>query len=190
MKRLAIFASGNGTNAEAIMNYFEQNPSKGTVVAVVSNNQGAYVLERAKKYDVASFVFPKSVFYEQPEVVLELLSSLEVDYIILAGFMLLVNRQIVDRFNNKIINVHPALLPKYGGKGMYGHFVHEAVVAAGEKETGITIHFVNSKYDEGAIIFQAKTQLGENETADSVAEKVHALEHQFFPKIIADTINR
>lgn len=190
MNKLAVFASGSGTNAEEIMTFFEQNPSKGKVVAVISNNKNAYVLQRAKNHNVQSFVFEKSAFYNQPQQILDILIEKEVDWIILAGFMLLVNEDIVSKFQNRIINIHPALLPKFGGKGMYGHHVHEAVVAAKEKETGITIHYVNTKYDEGAVIFQAKTVLTSEDTPETVANKIHELEQKYFSQIISDTINK
>lgn len=190
MSKLAIFASGNGTNAEAIMTFFEQNPSRGKVVAVVSNNPKAYVLQRAENHNVQSFVFERSAFYNHPQHILDILFEKKVDWIILAGFMLLVNEDIVEKFKNHIINIHPALLPKFGGKGMYGHHVHEAVIVAREKETGITIHYVNKKYDEGAVIFQAKTELTSNDTPETVAAKIHELEQRYFPQIISDTINK
>lgn len=190
MSKLAIFASGNGTNAEAIMTFFEKNPDMGEVAVVISNNSKAYVLERAKNHGVDSFVFGRSVFYEDPKQILDVLSSKRVDWIILAGFMLLVNPSIVDHFDGKIINIHPALLPKFGGKGMYGHHVHEAVVAAGEPQSGITIHFVNKHYDQGAVIFQATCDINKTDTADDVAAKIHDLEQTYFSKVISNTINR
>src|SRR6186713_42141 len=151
--RLAIFASGSGTNAEAIMNHFKQHASA-KVVLLLSNNPEAFALERAKKFDVPTKVFTRQQWKES-EVVLEWLAQKEVTHVILAGFLWLVPQYLIQAYPNKIINIHPALLPKFGGKGMYGMKVHESVKSTGEKETGITIHVVNQHYDEGEILFQS-----------------------------------
>lgn len=154
MKKIAIFASGSGSNAENIIQYFAQKPQF-CVKSVFCNVPDAYVLERAKKYRIPSFVFNREEF-RNPDKVFRQLQEQEIDFIVLAGFLWLMPSFITAAWPNKIVNIHPALLPAYGGKGMYGHHVHEAVIAAGEKESGITIHYVNDHYDQGAIIFQAK----------------------------------
>ena len=183
-KRLVVFASGNGSNAEAIIRFFKQG-QVARVVKVYSNKADAYVLTRAKQLGVSTQVLSKKSFTENTTVFLDTLKDLNPDYIVLAGFLLKIPELIVEAFPNKIINIHPALLPKYGGKGMYGMHVHEAVCKAQEKHSGITIHFVNEAYDEGAIIFQAKIPLEKGETPDSLASKIHALEHMHYPKVIA-----
>lgn len=185
MKRIAIFASGSGTNAENIINYFKQSPVA-TVIRVLTNKKDAKVLERAKRLNVKTLVFDRANFFEK-DVVLNLLTK-EADFVVLAGFLWMVPKKIIDAFPNKIVNIHPALLPKYGGKGMYGMHVHSAVKENQEKETGITIHYVNDKYDEGAIIFQKTTKIDEDDTPERIAQKVHELEYQYFPKIIEKLI--
>lgn len=185
MKKVAIFASGSGSNAENIVRYFSQNPEVGFPL-IICNKPDAYVHERAKQLGIPSFTFKKSSF-ESGEV-LALLKEYQINWIVLAGFLLKVPENLIKAFPNKIVNIHPALLPKYGGKGMYGAFVHEAVVANRETETGITIHYVNENYDEGAIVFQAKIAVLQSDTPDVVAEKVHALEYEHFPRIIEKLI--
>jgi len=185
MIRIVIFASGSGTNAENIMKYFKNN-DVATVVRVLSNNKDAKVLERANKLNVNNSYFDKSDFFDT-ESILNLLKE-EADIIILAGFLWKIPKKIINAFPNKIINIHPALLPNYGGKGMYGMHIHRAVVNNQEKETGITIHYVNENYDEGAIIFQKKVTLSSSDTAKSVAEKIHVLEQENFPKVIEKVI--
>ena len=180
--RIVIFASGSGTNAEQIMLRFQKHESI-EVVLVLSNKLDAFVLERAKKFGVPSKVFTRQQFRETAEV-LNWLSENRITHIVLAGFMWLMPENIIQEFSNRIINIHPALLPKFGGKGMYGHHVHEAVKAAGEKETGITIHLVNEKYDEGKILFQASTVLNSTDTPETIANKVHALEYKHYPEQI------
>lgn len=180
--RIAIFASGSGTNAEQIMLRFQQH-TQIEVALVLSNKADAFVLERAKKFNVLSKVFNREQFHETGEV-LGWLTENHITHIVLAGFMWLMPENIIRVYPNKIINIHPALLPKFGGKGMYGHHVHEAVKAAGEKETGITIHLVNEKYDEGKVLFQASTPLDETDTPDTIAQKVHALEYNHYPEQI------
>ena len=185
--RLAIFASGSGTNAEEIMKRFQHHTSI-EVVLLLSNNAQAYALERAKKFNVPTKVFNRSIFRESEEV-LTWLKEKNVTHIVLAGFMWLVPDYLIKSFSRKIINIHPALLPKFGGKGMYGMHVHEAVKAAGEKETGITIHEVNEHYDEGKILFQATCVVDKSDTAEQIAQKVHALEYAHYPRVIEGWIN-
>jgi phosphoribosylglycinamide formyltransferase-1 len=185
MKRIVIFASGSGTNAENIIKYFK-NSAIATVVRVLTNNQHAKVLERSKSLNVKSLYFNKKAFAED-DTVLNLLKK-EADVIILAGFLWRIPAKIVAAFPNKVINIHPALLPKYGGKGMYGMHIHEKIVENNEKESGITIHYVNENYDEGAIIFQEKVSIEPNDTPEMLANKVHELEYEYFPKVIAQVI--
>ncbi|MCH2194183.1 phosphoribosylglycinamide formyltransferase [Kordia sp.] len=186
MKRIAIFASGSGTNAENIIRYFhEQNNA--SVVQILTNNQHAKVLNRAKKHNISGLSFNRTALYRSDDV-LNLLQNAQIDLIVLAGFLWKFPEHILAAFPNKVINIHPALLPKYGGKGMYGAHVHTAVVANKEKESGITIHFVNENYDEGAIIFQAKTVVTENDTPETLAQKIHQLEYKHFPEVIAQVL--
>ena len=180
--RIAIFASGSGTNAEQIILRFQKHDSI-EVALVLSNKADAFVLERAKKFGVPSKVFNRQQFRETDEV-LNWLAENRITHIVLAGFMWLMPENIIKAYPNKIMNIHPALLPKFGGKGMYGHHVHEAVKAAGEKETGITIHLVNEKYDEGKVLFQASTPLTSSDTPETIANKVHALEYKYYPEQI------
>lgn len=186
MKRIVVFASGSGSNAENIITYF--NESKTAIVTnVLCNNPKAKVFDRCEKLEVPCSLFEKSDFLKE-DTVLHFLQQEQTDFIVLAGFLWKIPKNILDAFPNKIINIHPALLPKYGGKGMYGMNVHKAVKANNEKETGITIHFVNENYDEGAIIFQAKTALSLEDTSENIAEKIHILEQEHFPKIIEAVI--
>ena len=182
MKRIVIFASGSGSNAENIIEFFH-NRETASVIQVLTNNPHAKVIERCKRLKVSCLSFNKYGFSEGDDV-LNLLKNNEPDLIVLAGFLWKIPVKFLQAFPNKIINIHPALLPKYGGKGMYGKHVHEAVVANNEKETGITIHFVNEEYDEGAIIFQAKCDLEPTDKAEDVADKIHDLEMAHFPKVI------
>lgn len=184
---MVIFASGSGSNAENIITFF-QNRDDASVVLVLTNNPYAKVLDRCKKLNVSALSFNKKAFTET-DVVLNILKDTQPDLIILAGFLWKFPENILREFPNKVINIHPALLPKYGGKGMYGMHVHEAVVSNKETETGITIHYVNEHYDEGAIIFQAKCNVNENDTAEDVAAKIHDLEMMHFPNIVAEIIN-
>ena len=186
MKKIVIFASGSGTNAENIIKHFK-NSSIGTVVSVFTNNPKAYVIERAKNFQVPTEIFTKQELIESK--VLQKINAIQPDLIVLAGFLLKFPQSIVETYSNKIINIHPALLPKYGGKGMYGMNVHKAIVENKEKETGITIHFVNENYDEGNIIFQKKVALLITDTPVVVAEKIHELEQQYFPKVIEDLLS-
>ena len=181
MKKIVVFASGSGTNAENIIQYFSKN-GVGSVAAVFTNKANAGVIERAKKYNVPVEIFSKEDLIEGK--VLQKLNDIAVDWIILAGFLLKFPENIVKVYPNRIINIHPALLPKYGGKGMYGMHIHKAIVDNKELETGITIHYVNENYDEGAIIFQENVVLSGKETAEDVAAKIHLLEQEHFPKVI------
>lgn len=184
--RLAIFASGSGSNAEKIFEYFKNHPDI-SVELLLSNNSKAFALTRAEKYGVPTLVFSREEFYES-EQVSEYLKHKGITHIILAGFMWLVPQHLLKEYPNHILNIHPALLPKYGGKGMYGMHVHRAVLAAGESETGITIHLVNEQYDEGKILFQARCPINPNYTAEEVAEKIHLLEYQHYPKVIEEFV--
>ena len=186
MKKIVIFASGSGTNAENIALYFNKI-KEAKVIYIFSNNANAKVLERAKNLNIPSEVFSKEDF--NGDKVLQKLNSIQPDLIILAGFLLKFPQNCVAAFPNKIINIHPALLPKYGGKGMYGMNVHRAVVENNESETGITIHYVNENYDEGNVIFQKSVTLLGNETPEEVAEKVHEIEQNYFPEVIERLLN-
>ena len=182
MKRIVIFASGSGTNAENLIKFFH-NSHNASVIQVLTNNPHAKVLERCKKLKVSALSFNKIAFTKTDDV-LNILKASKPNLIVLAGFLWKFPDNILNTFPNKVINVHPALLPKFGGKGMYGMHVHEAVVANNEKETGITIHYVNEHYDEGAIIFQATCDVNSNDTAEDVAAKIHELEMEHFPKVV------
>lgn len=187
VKRMVVFASGSGTNAENIIKYF-QKTSLAEVTLVLTNKKDAKVLDRAKKLSIPTQNFTKNEFINSDEI-LTILKDEKPDLIVLAGFLLKFPEFILKEFPNKVINIHPALLPKYGGKGMYGMHIHESVVKNKEAETGITIHYVNENYDEGAIIFQDSFILSENETAETVASKIHELEYEHFPKVIEELLN-
>ncbi len=184
--RIAIFASGSGTNAQKIFEYFE-NHDKVEVVLLLCNKTEAGVLERAKNFDIPTFNFSREQFYNTQSV-LHTLKKFKVDAIALAGFMWLIPTYLVEAFPNKIVNIHPALLPKFGGKGMYGMHVHEAVKAAGESETGITIHLVNEYYDEGSILAQFSCRIEPNDSPDEIARKVQVLEHENYAKVIENLV--
>lgn len=185
MTRVVIFASGSGSNAENIYEYFKNKESI-VISYILTNNKNAKVLDRARRLNIPSSVFNRNEFNDATQL-LEFLKE-EADLIVLAGFLWKVPDAIVKAFPNKIVNIHPALLPKYGGKGMYGMNVHKAVVENKETVTGITIHYVNENYDEGAVIFQAKTEVLHSDTAEEVAQKIHLLEYEHFPKVIASII--
>lgn len=186
MKKIAVFASGSGSNAQNIMEYFKGKPFV-KVGVILSNKKEAYVLERAKNFDVPSYVFDREDFYNTDKV-LTILKEHQIDLIVLAGFLWLVPDNLLKTYPNRIINIHPALLPKYGGKGMYGDKVHQAVVENKESESGITIHYINERYDEGDIIFQARCKVEPTDSATDVASKVHALEYEHFPRVIEKLI--
>lgn len=186
MTRIAIFASGSGSNAENIANYFSKSHEV-DISLFLTNNAHAFVLERAKKLGIKSKVFTKDEFLKTDDI-LHFLIENDINFIVLAGFLLKMPENIIKVFPNKIINIHPALLPKYGGKGMYGDNVHKAVVEAKEQESGITIHYVNENYDEGKIIFQTKCEVLPTDTHEDVAAKIHELEYEHFPKVIESAI--
>ena len=188
MKKIAIFASGSGTNAENIIRYFAQG-DQARVELVLCNRPGAGVLARAASLGVESTVFDRDTFYNSDRIV-TLLRNRGIDYVVLAGFLWLVPSSLIAAYPNRIVNIHPALLPKFGGKGMYGDRVHQAVVEAGEKESGITIHRVNEHYDSGAILAQFRVPVEPTDTPDQVAAKVHALEYAHFPEVIADELSK
>ena len=186
--RIAIFASGSGSNAQKILEHFKYH-EQGEVVLILTNNPQAYVLQRADNFEIPTHVFTRQEFYQTDDVV-KLLKSMEVDLIVLAGFLWLIPESLLKAFPNQIINIHPALLPKYGGKGMYGDNVHKAVLANGETESGITIHFVNEHFDEGEPIHQAKFKIEPGDTLDSIKLKGQQLEHQHFPKVIEGLLKK
>lgn len=186
MRNLVVLASGSGSNAENIIRFFKL--SKNVKVSyLLSNRPDAYALQRAKALGVNAMVFNRDDFYNNGKVA-NFLREEQPDLIVLAGFLWLVPQEIIKNFPNRIINIHPALLPKYGGKGMYGDKVHRAIIENGERESGITIHFVNEKYDEGSTIFQARCTLSADETSSSLAEKIHNLEHEHFPRVIQQVL--
>ena len=187
-KRIAIFASGSGSNAQKIMEHFKRN-ADAEVVLILTNNPQAYVLQRADNFEIPSHIFTRNEFYNTEDVI-NLLKNLQVDLIVLAGFLWLVPPSLLNAFPNKVINLHPALLPKFGGKGMYGDNVHKAVLAAGEEESGITIHFANVQFDEGEIIHQSRFKIEPGDNLEMVKFKVQQLEHQHFPKVIENLLKK
>ena len=184
VKNVAIFASGSGSNAENICKYFK-NSSDIAVVLIGTNNENADVVKRAKNLEIPLFVFTKSELENFSELQ-SVLEKSKVDFIVLAGFLLKIPEKMVEIYPDKIVNIHPALLPKYGGKGMYGMYVHEAVIAANKSVSGITIHVVDKKYDEGKTVFQAETNITKEDTAQSLANKIHELEQKHFPQVIKE----
>ena len=189
MNKIAIFASGNGTNAENIIKYFKNNKTV-EVALVCTNNPKAKVIQRASNLNINSFIFNKKELSNN-SIVLDKLKENKINFIVLAGFMLLIPSTIIEYFPNRIINIHPALLPKYGGKGMYGDNVHKAVLTNNESETGITIHYVNEKYDEGDIIFQIKCNVDPStDSINDVANKVHLFEYKYYPRIIEQLLTK
>ena len=182
MKQIVIFASGSGSNAENIIRFF-QNHSNIKVVQVLTNNPRAKVIERCKRLNINCMIFDRTAFNVSFEILHEL-ENLNPDLIVLAGFLWKIPESYIESFPNKIINVHPALLPKYGGKGMYGKHVHQAVIENEEKESGITIHYVNENYDEGAIIFLSKCEVDALDTPESLSKKINTLEMKHFPEVI------
>ena len=186
--RIAIFASGSGSNAQKIMEHFKSS-SEAEVVLILTNNPQAYVLQRADNFEIPSHIFSRHEFYETDNVI-RLLKNLQVDLVVLAGFLWLVPPALLQAFPNKIINLHPALLPKFGGKGMYGDHVHKAVLAAGEPESGITIHFVNEKFDEGEILHQSRFKIEPGDNLEMIKFKGQQLEHQYFPRVIESLLKK
>ena len=186
--KIAILVSGAGTNAINIIEYFEKN-SVADVTLVVSNKADALAVEKAQNKGVKTIVFNNETFKKNGEV-LDCLRSESIDFIVLAGFLVKIPCDIIRAYPNKIVNLHPSLLPKFGGKGMYGNHVHRAVIKAQESESGISIHFVNEEYDEGAIIFQAKASVEKKDSVEVLAQKIQQLEHRFFPKVIEQVISK
>ena len=186
IKKIIVFASGSGSNAEQIVTYFNKKGGA-KVVAIFSNNPNAKVLDRAKRWNVTTEVFDRQELNEGK--VLEKIQELEPDLIVLAGFLWKFPEHIIQEYSKKIINIHPALLPRYGGKGMYGSNVHRTVLENNEKETGITIHYVNENYDEGEFIFQIAVNIEDCSTAEEIADKIHVLEHKYFPEVIEKLLN-
>jgi len=188
MKNIAIFASGTGSNALKIIEHFK-NSQEARIALVVSNKKHAPVLEKAASHQVPTLIITRQNFYKTQSII-DVFKEKEIDFIVLAGFMWLVPTYLVLNFENRILNIHPALLPKFGGKGMYGMNVHQAVYEAKETETGITIHYVNEHYDEGLIVFQAACNLSKDDTPEQIALKVRGLEHENYPKIIEELIKK
>lgn len=186
MKHLVIFASGNGSNAENLIRFF-QDHERVRVVQVLTNNPRAKVIERCNNLNISCLCFNRTAFSKTDDV-LDHLKMVNPDLIVLAGFLWKIPENMVKAFPNKIVNIHPALLPKFGGKGMYGVHVHKAVKVAGEVETGISIHYVNEQYDEGAIIFQAKCELAKTDSVEDIASKIHELEMKYFPKVVEEVL--
>jgi len=186
MFNIAIFASGNGSNAENLMHYFKNHPSA-RVALILSDRKEAGVFERAIPFQVPTIHLPLAQI-KNPLSILQILAEHKIDFIVLAGYLKLMHPEIIEAFPNRIINLHPALLPKFGGKGMYGMKVHEAVLLASEKETGITIHYVNNQYDKGDIIFQATTIIDENDTVLNISAKIHLLEQEHLPRVTEELL--
>ena len=196
MNNIAVFASGAGSNAENLIRYFNfKNPQKQIFISlVVANRPDAYVLKRAHKLHVPALVFDRTGFYPMhPEKegypLLNALAAAQIDYIVLAGFLWLIPPYLINKYPQKVVNIHPALLPDYGGKGMYGMHVHRAVLANGEVESGISIHIVDAQYDHGSLLFQARCRIAPGETPDSLVQKIHLLEQEHYPKVVDAWIN-
>ncbi len=187
-KRIAIFASGSGSNAQKIMEHFKRS-ADAEVVLILTNNPQAYVLQRADNFEIPSHIFSRHEFY-QTDAVIKLLKNLQVDLIVLAGFLWLVPPELLKAFPNKIINLHPALLPKFGGKGMYGDHVHKVVLEAKEEESGITIHFVNEKFDEGEVLHQSRFKIEPDDNLEMIKFKGQQLEHHHFPRVIEGLLKK
>ncbi|HEY0057359.1 MAG TPA: phosphoribosylglycinamide formyltransferase [Pedobacter sp.] len=187
-KRIAIFASGSGSNAQKIMEHFKKHPDA-EVAIVLTNNPDAFVLQRADNFEIPTHIFSRNEFYQSEQVV-NLLNSLQVDIIVLAGFLWLIPANLLKAFPNKIINIHPALLPKYGGKGMYGDHVHKSVLENKESESGVTIHFVNEHFDEGEIIHQSRFKIEKEYDIEMIKFKGQQLEHLHYPKVIEQLLKK
>ncbi len=187
MKNIVIFASGDGSNAEAIVKHFAANDSI-KVKCVLTNRINAGVHQRMESLGIPTYNFPKEVWSDANEIV-RFLQKENTDFIVLAGFLAKIEIPIIKAFTGRIINIHPSLLPKYGGKGMWGHHIHEAVIAARETQSGITIHYIDEDIDKGEIIFQASCEVLPDDTPDSLAEKIHALEHRHFPSVVEKLVN-
>ena len=187
MKKIAILASGSGSNAENIANYFKGS-DYAEVSFIIANNPNAFVLERAKRLGIEAAVVTKEEF-KAADSVIAMLQERNIDFVVLAGFLLLVPQKLIQAYPGRIVNIHPALLPKHGGKGMYGDNVHKAVVACGDTESGITIHLIDEHYDKGTTFFQAKCPVLPTDTYEDVATKVHALEYEHFPHVIEEILH-
>jgi len=187
-KRIAIFASGSGSNAQKLMEHFKRS-NEIEISLVLTNNADAYVLQRADNFEIPTHIFDKNEFYKTDEII-DLLKNLEIDFIVLAGFLWLIPKNLIHAYPGRIVNIHPAILPKFGGKGMYGDHVHNAVMAAGETEGGITIHYVNENYDEGEYIYQAKYRIDKNDNLEMVKFKGQQLEHQHYPRIVETIVRK
>ncbi|MFZ4542547.1 MAG: phosphoribosylglycinamide formyltransferase [Saprospiraceae bacterium] len=188
LRNIAVFASGGGSNAQKLMEYFKDS-EKAKVVLLVGNKKEMGAYEKAKDFGVQTMIIDRTTFYES-DLLPQLLKKANVDLIVLAGFLWLIPSALIKAFPNKIVNIHPSLLPKYGGKGMFGHHVHEAVHAAQEKESGMTIHYVNEKFDEGEIIFQDKCDINAADTPETIAQKVLLLEHRNYAPVIDNLIQK
>lgn len=188
-KNIAVFASGAGSNAKKITEYFNTGDKIAQVVLIVSNKPNAGVLTIAEQLHVPSLIIDKEKFFRGNHYIDELKNA-QIDFIILAGFLWKIPVQLIQAFPERILNIHPALLPKYGGKGMYGDFVHQAVIDAGDVESGITIHVVDELYDHGKKIFQAACPVQKDDTPQLLAQRIHALEHEYYPKVIEDYIRK
>ncbi len=186
MKNLAILVSGSGTNCENIIRYFADSSEVNTAL-VIANKPGIGAIDKAQRLGVDTIVVPKTGFND-PDYMLPLLKKYSIDFIVLAGFLVMIPDYLINLYDHRMINLHPALLPKYGGKGMYGHHVHEAIKAAGEKETGMTVHWVSNVCDGGEIIAQYKTAISPDDTPDDIADKEHVLEMKYFPEVILEVI--
>ena len=187
-KRIAIFASGSGSNAQKLMEFFKQNDAA-EIALVLTNNADAYVLQRADNFEIPTHICDKHEFYKTHEII-DLLKNLEIDLIVLAGFLWLIPKYLTDEYPGRIINIHPAILPKFGGKGMYGDHVHKAVLEAKETEGGITIHYVNENYDEGEYIYQGKYRIEPEDDLQTIKFKGQKLEHYHFPRVIKSIIKK
>lgn len=187
-KRIAIFASGSGSNAQKLMEHFKRSPDI-EVALVLTNNSDAYVLQRADSFEIPSHIFDKHEFYKTDNII-DLLENLDIDLIVLAGFLWLIPKSLIQKYPGRIINIHPAILPKFGGKGMYGDFVHKAVLEADEPEGGITIHYVNENYDEGEYIYQAKYRIEKDDNLEMVKFKGQQLEHLHYPRIVEGVLKK
>jgi len=187
-KRIAIFASGSGSNAQKLMEHFKHS-NEVEIALVLTNNPDAYVLQRADNFEIPAHVFDRHEFYNTDNII-DLLKNLDVDLIVLAGFLWLIPKSLITEYPGRIVNIHPAILPKYGGKGMYGDYVHNAVLTAGEPEGGITIHYVDENYDEGEYIYQAKYRIDKGDNLEMVKFKGQQLEHLHYPRIIETLIKK
>ncbi len=186
MKKVAVFASGSGSNAQNIAEYLRESKA-GKVKIILCNNPKAFVLERATKLNIPAITFTRNTFYGSTDI-LKVLKDHQIDFIVLAGFLWLVPEYLIHAYPNRIINIHPALLPKYGGKGMYGIRVHKTVIENKDKESGITIHYVNKNYDEGSIIFQTRCKVEPDDTPELLAKRIHQFEYKYYPKIIEELL--